>query len=336
MMVFRYETLNRCYCLLLLLAAACLPQTSLAEDPQGGLTVDVINARQVPCPDQIEVAGRAMAEADYCFTAEATAHLELRLESETPELLRSIAMARQSAAGGAGSTSSMMAEYDRTTWSGKIPLPRAALDSAPTPDAPLIDTRPHSAQSILRGGGGASSGPLATGHHLIDLKVGPEGDLHKVLLGITITAAGKPDPIHQWPVAGDRARLLLDGCWKRSLDPVVELVLTDCEDPRYQVKVATANPEGKLSLGQYVKNARSAYEKIWSHVSRQTDAGPPEVITLELDQKLAGESHAIRKYFIVVDDRFLVVTFYGPEGEQKRLRSRAGSPSDWLMIQPPT
>ncbi len=95
------------------------------------------------------------------------------------------------------------------------------------------------------------------------------------MLGITITAAGKTAPLTQWLVADGRARLALPGCWKRTLDPVVKLVLTDCEKPQFQVKVATVNPQGKLSLEQYVSNSRRAYQNIWSSVSQDSDPGPP-------------------------------------------------------------
>ena len=36
--------------------------------------------------------------------------------------------------------------------------------------------------------------------------------------------------------------------------------------------------------------------------------------------------------WIALEDRFMIVTFYGPPDKAKRLRSRIGARSEWLMI----
>ncbi len=310
----------------LLAAALCALPALAAAAPQDGLEVEVEGARRVPCPDQEVVESRDMAAADLCFTAPATATLELRLESATPETLRSVVMTRYSAVG-TGTSRSILAKNDSTTWTGELPLARVPRRLAPTPDAPLV--KPTGTLASLFANAGAT-GPFATGHHLIDLEAGAA--LHRVVIGITITSSGKTDPLMQWTVADGRARLVLGGCWKHSLDPILELALTDCEEPQYAVKVATVDPQGKLSLEQYVKNSRRAYKKIWARVSQHGEPGPPEVIVLELEQMIAADHRTIQKHFIAVEDRFLIVTFYGPGGKKKRLRKRVGPRSDWLLI----
>ncbi len=309
----------------LLAAVLCLPQAAAAQD--SGVEVDVTGAERVPCKDREVGEGRSLAEAEVCFRARATADLELRLESERPELLRSVVVSRQSSGGTSAMTRVQKPTHDSTTWTGALPLPRAALGSQPTPDAPLASQR----GSFFRSSG-PPDGPLAPGRHLIDLQLGAGDDLHAVVLGITITSAGRQGKLVQWPVADGRARLVLGGCWRRSLDSVVELVLTDCDDPGYQVKAVAVDPQGRLSLAQYVANSTRAYRQIWFDVTEQTDAGPPAVITLELEQLLAGKGHAIHKHFVDLEDRFLIVTFYGPSGKQKRLRRRVGPRSQWLLV----
>ncbi len=298
-----------------------------AQDPGVGLEVDVVGAERVPCRDREVVEGRSLTEADLCFKARATADLELRLESERPELLRSVVMNRQSSGGTTAMSRVQKPAHDSTTWTGSLPLPRAVLAPTPTPDAPLFRQR-----GSLFEGSGPPDGPLAPGRHLIELVVGSGEDLHTVVLGLTIRSAGRAGKLVQWPVADGRARLVLSGCWQRSLDPVVELVLTDCDDPDVQVKAAAVDPKGRLSLAQYVANSTRAYRQIWHGVSQETDAGPPEVISLELEQMIAGRGHAIQKHFVDLDDRFLIVTFYGPAGKQKRLRRRVGPRSQWLLV----
>lgn len=153
-----------------------------------------------------------------------------------------------------------------------------------------------------------------------------------MLLGVTITSSGKSDSPRRWPVAGGRAQLVFPGCFERATDPVVELALTACDDPQYQVKAATVDPRARATLAQMVENSLRAYEKIWSGVSRRDEPGPPQAIVLELEQVLGGQQRALQKHFVALEDRFLVVTFYAPKGEQERLRSRFGPRSDWLLL----
>ncbi|MDA8020607.1 MAG: hypothetical protein MPN21_24480 [Thermoanaerobaculia bacterium] len=312
----------------ILIGLLLLGCTTLAAVAQDGLEVSISGADFIDCTGTGFDSEEPLP--DLCFGAAATSELRIDIESADPSVLARISLQVRGDKHSSSVFHTFSEPGEETTWSNALPLPRAESGAEPSPDAPLATPKKNPFDLTARR---PSTGAYRPGNYVIEVEAGPQESPRKALIGLVISGSSS---LSQWAVADGRARILLSGCWRRELDPVLELVLTHCDDPQYQVKAATVTPHEGMTLDSYVNNSLQAYAKIWRMRSRRTDMGPPKIIELDLDQILASKVNGLWKHFIDFEEVFLIITFYGPQQDEPgALRARFGDRDDWLLIRSP-
>ena len=295
----------------------------------GGLRVQVTETRELDCGKFLRRAKQGEESLDLCFSAAPSAAPELVVETEATELLHSVSV--EIIALGESkhtSTSKSVQKEPRRVFRQRLSLPGVPRGGpGPSPDAPLLEGKRCSLFDPVR-----ERGFSKPGFYRVTATLGAGETSDEVTLGVEVRSKGGGSDTRQWILAGGAVRLLTPGCARRQPDPVVELFLEDCEDPRYRIKAVTAKRAEGVTLASYVDSSLAAYQRIWHLESRAEGDGEPSFVKLELQQILAGEHSFLLKYFVDLGEDVMVVTFYGPPGEERTLRRRYGDLKGWLLL----
>ena len=295
-----------------------------------GVGVEILGAQASSCktfePFEDEAA------LDGCFLGPANVPPELLLTSEDASLLASVTLEILRLGDPSHKSSSRDFKGEgRTEYRKLLPLPGIPSGKMASPDAPLVQGGDSPFESLLNKSGSTRS--VRPGRYRLEVVAGEGGGAVTIRLGLEVKAPAGAEELSRWPVAGGDAHILVSGCVEHHPDPVVELSLTDCDDPRFRIKAVAPERREGLSLTDYVDNSLLFYDNIWRLKDRRDHLQEePRFIQLELIQQLAGERHYLVKVFVELGNRVLVATFYAPPDEKRELRRRYGELDRWLTL----